>query len=391
MPDPVLRPSNSLLLIALQSGGDGVPATPSASTDVIPCEVDSIDYNGPFKAEDVDEANGSYAAGAPLVLGQPATVKFRSRLKGAGTAVTYTAIAAAALTAGTASSATLGTGYTGTAQIYRGMPLVLTGSPAAGRTPLIADYTAGKVASLTETYGSALSATNTAAIPANWTYAPTSPSDSSSRTTMHPCATIVLYEDGVTHTWTDCRGTVDFDGESGKPGFATFSFTGIYQGTADAAIPSAVSYPSQSAPILAQGSGGVGSIFNVNRRGLPISKWSLSANSQVESPDDPNTPYGFAGGQLGGRKYVLECDPKRSLVATRNILVDIAAYSQYTGALVFPAANGNRVTICLPLIQPTDTTPAKAGQLRSETLHYQAIPSSRDSSSRDGDATICFS
>jgi len=412
MTDQTVRPGNSLLLIALQSA-EGTAATPSASTDVVPCETDSISYNGPFKSEQTNEANGSLAAGAPLVMGQPATVSFRARLKGAGVGAVYSssvkppmhpalmacgwlgqftaAVAAAALTAGTTSAATLGTGFTGTAQLYRGQPLKLTGAPAAGRIPLIADYTSGKVASLTDLYGSALSASNTGAIPANWTYAPTSPSDAATRASMNPCATIQLYEDGNLHTWTDCRGTVDFEGDSGKPGFAVFSFTGVYQGVSDAAMPATIVYASQSAPLLAQGSAGIGSIFQVNRRGLPISKWSLKSGSQIETPDDPNTPYGFAAGQIADRVYVLECDPKRTLAAVRNILTDIAAFTQYSGALLFPAADGNRVSLTLPILQPTDTAPAMAGKLRSETNHYQAIPPGKDSAGRDGEVYLCFS
>ena len=43
--------------------------------------------------------------------------------------------------------------------------------------PLITDYTAGRVATLSDQFGTPLSSSNSAAIPANWTYAGTTPAD----------------------------------------------------------------------------------------------------------------------------------------------------------------------------------------------------------------------
>lgn len=411
MPDPVIRPGNGLLLIALQSA-EGTPATPSVATDIVPCETDSVDYNGPYKVESSNEANGTFAAGAPLVVGQPATFTFKSRLKGAGIGTTYTAsvkpplhaplqacgwlgaftaaIAAAALTAGTTTSATLGTGFATTAQIYRGQPLVLSGAVAPGRRPLITSYSAAKVALLSDLYGSALAVGTSAALPANWTYAPTSPFDSSSRATMHPAATISWYEDGTLYTFTDCRGTVDFDGSSARPGFATFSFTGVFAGKTDAAVPAATAYPGHAAPMLLQGTAAAPAA-QVNGRGLPISKWSLKSNSTIESSEDPNTPIGFGAGLISDRMYVLELDPLATLVATRNVLADIAAFTQYSAALQFGAAIGNSVSLLMPTVQPTDAAPGMRGKQRSETIHYQSIPAGRDNANRDGDAILCFS
>lgn len=411
MVDPVIRPAAGLLLFALQTA-EGTPAVPSALTDCVPVETDSVDYNSPYKMEQSNESNGSLAAASPMVVGQPSTISFRARLKGAGAGTVYSptvrpplhaplsacgwmgqytaAIAAMALTAGTAQSATLGNNFAATAQLYRGMPLVLAGAPAAGRLPLIADYSAARVATLTDAYSAALSAGNTAALPANWLYTPTTPVDPSARASMHPCGTIQWFEDGSLHTWTDCRGTVDLDGNSGKPGFAAFSFTGIYQGRTDAPVSVSAVYAGQSAPLLAMGAG-TAPAFQVARRGLAISQWSLKSGSNTESPDDPNTPIGFGGGQLGERAYMLEIDPLVTQVATRNSLADIAAYSQYPAGIQLGNVSGNRVSIMVGTAQPVETSPSKRGALRAETLRYQAIITGRDPAGRDGDVSICFS
>jgi hypothetical protein len=52
---------------------EGTDAAPDA-TNAFPFEVDGFDYNGPYRAEASQEANGSMAASAPLIIGQPAEI-----------------------------------------------------------------------------------------------------------------------------------------------------------------------------------------------------------------------------------------------------------------------------------------------------------------------------
>jgi hypothetical protein len=396
MLDPIVRPRNGVLLIALQSA-EGITATPSPSTDAVPVEDGSVTFNNPYRTEDTSEINGSLVSSAPLVIGQPATVGFRSRIKGAGAGITYTssvkpplhaalqaaglrgqftaAVAAAALTAGAVASATLPAGFAATAQTYRGMPLLLASAPAAGRMPLVTDYTAGRVATLSDLYGSPLSSSNTAALPANWSYAGTSPADVAARATDHPAATIQWYEDGNCYTWTDCRGTVDFDGNSARPGFAAFSFTGIFAGVGVASVPNAT-LASHSAPLLVQGAGAPPAI-QVGGKGIAISRWSLTN--------------GFAAGVIGGRTPVFEADPLMTLVNVRNSLNEIAAFTVAPVALQFGSTAGNRVSILVPTGQAIDATPGTRGSLRSETRRWQALNPGDDAYGRDGDRYITFS
>jgi hypothetical protein len=410
MADPVIRPRNAVLLVALQSA-ESTAATPNPATDAVPFEDGSFTFNSPYRTEDSSEVNGSFVGSAPLVLGQAATVSFRSRLKGAGAGVTYTSsvkpplhaplqacgmrgqftasVSAAALTAGTPDSATLGTGFAATAQQYRGMPLLLTAGPGAGRVPLIVDYSSAKVASLSDIYGAALTTSTIAGLPANWSYAGTSPADNTARLTDQPCATIYYYEDGRLYRWMDCRGVVDFDGNSAQPGFGAFSFTGVFVDVADAAVPNAV-IAGHSAPLLLQGSG-VAPAMQANRRGLPISRWSLSSGGATESSEDPNTSFGFGAAQIGARTPIFEADPLQTLIATRNALAEIAAYSVYPISLQFGATAGNRVSLLLPQAQPIEAAPGLRGTLRSETLRYQALNPGDDAYARDGERILTFS
>ena len=66
---------------------EGVDAVPTAA-DAFPFDT-GFQYNSPFTTEDSTEVTGSLVAGAPDVIGQPAELTFRCRMKGA--AIAYSA------------------------------------------------------------------------------------------------------------------------------------------------------------------------------------------------------------------------------------------------------------------------------------------------------------
>jgi hypothetical protein len=408
MADEVIRPKNTAILVKLETT-PGTDAAPVAA-DAITFEDGGYSYNYPYGSESSNENTGSYVAGAPLQVGQPADLSIQFRMKGA--AATYTAsvkpphhallsacgkrglftaaVAAAALAAGTTTSATLGTGFAATAQLYRGMPLLLTGAPAAGARSFITDYTVGKVATLVDQFGSALSAANNASIPANWTYAGTSPRDAAGRATDHPAATIYIYEDGTLLKFVGCRGSLSFNGDAAKPGFATAKLTGIFAGTVDAAVPSGIVLPTQGAPTVVKGVGGVSNAVQMARLALPFSKWSLNDQQKLESPIDGNTDYGFSIGQIGGREPVIGIDPLKTLVATRDTLASLAAQSQFTGVIRSSGAAFNRWGLTFPLAMMQDAAPGTRGELKTEDINYRAVSSGQDANTRDGDWILCF-
>lgn len=406
--DDVIRPANGLLLIALQSAR-GVAATLDPALHAVACEVDSVSFPGAYRKESSNETTGSKVAGISLVIGQPAPFNFRSRIRGAGAVYTASvkpplhaafqgcgmlgqftaAIAPAALAAGTATSATMAAAFAAVAQSYRGMPLNITAGPGLGLFPTICDYTAGRVATLADTMASPLSVATTAGIPANWTYAGTSPRDAAARAVQEPYVTIGWYEDGVYRTWMDCRGVVDFDTKTGNPGFAAFQFTGTYLGKVDAAVPANAVMPGHSAPILVQPVGAPPALL-VNRLGLPISNYSVSSGSTVTSVEDPNTPLGFGAGQIGGRERVLSADPLATLVATRNTESEIALGTNYPIVARYGTVAGNRWSMLLAQAQPVQADPAMRGEYRSESTQWQALTPGRDAQDRDGDLVLCF-
>lgn len=412
MADPTIRPANVAVLLKLQTA-DGSPATPDPTVDALPVEAGSVTYNSPWTQEQSNEATGSLVSGAPLVIGQAARIGFRSRIKGAGAGVAYSstvkpplhralqacgmrgqftpAITTQVATAGSATTATLGASFPATAMALVGMALAITAGTGAGATPAVTGYTAGREATFADAFSPPLDPTSSFALPANWTYASTSPSDQASRLTDQPGATIWIYEDGTLYKFTDCRGVPTFDGASARPGFAAFAFTGIYAGRSDAAIPVNLTVAGHSAPVLVQGAAAGASLaVGVNRKPLAISRWSLEPGSDLEVPDDPNTPFGFAGGQIVDRTPLLKLDPLATLVANRDTISDIGNGTTMPAVLRHGSIAGNRWSLVAPLAQPVAADPGTRGKLRSEDMSLQLRSGGRDAVARDTDRILCF-
>lgn len=408
MSGEVIRITNVAMLLKIETT-EGVDAAPVAA-NAFPFEKEGYSYNHPFVAEESNEATGDMIAGAPLIVGQPARVSIRVRLKGANALYTSdvkpphhtlltiaglrplftAAVAAAALTGGTATSGTLANSFSATTRAYMGMPLILSGVQA-GAMPLIIEYTSGRVATFADEFGAALDVTTNAALPANYTYAGTSPNDGSDRITDNPSATLYLYEDGTLHKFFGCRAVLDdLTANSSKPGFATFQLVGVYGGKSDASIPDGISLPAHSAPTLVKGLAGISDAFSINRQKLPISTFSYKMAADLDSPEDPNTPQGFGAGVIGGRVPMITCDPLSSLVATRDTLGQIEAGSQYPGAVRFKGAQYNRIAITYPKLQMSENQPGTRQKLRSDQLGYRALNSGRDAQDRATDIIICF-
>jgi hypothetical protein len=410
MADPVIRPDNGLLLFGLQTA-EGSPLTLDPALHAIAIVEGSFTYTSPFTTEDSNESNGSFEASAPLVIGQEVKLSFRMIMKGAGAGVTYTgsvkpplhaplgacgwrgffqaSVAASALTAGSGTTGTLGTGYTGTAQLYRGMPLILSVGPGNGHIPLITDFTAGKVATLSDTFSPVLTTSTLAAIPANWTYAPTTPIDAAGRLTDHPCASVSWFEDGNLHQWQDVRGTVEFEGKSARPGEAVFNMTGTYMGASVAAMPTNAVVASQSGPLLVKGANTPPAAI-INRIQLPISTWAMRSGASLDSIDDPNTLYGFGPGQIAGRKTMFEADPLRTLVSTRDAIAEIEAALNYPIALRAGATVGNRWALVHPTAQPVAADPGMRSKMRSDQMKWQGLSPGRDAQGRDSGVFLSF-
>lgn len=409
--DQTIRPANAALLFKGESAV-GTDASPVGNLDAIPFEEGSVQIGNPFTEQTSNEASGTMGQTAPTIIGQPVPVRFRFQIKGAGASATYSAsvkpphhevykaaglrgffqaaVAATALASGTVNSATLASPFVATAQAYRGMPLVLGGSPVAGATPFVSDYSAARVATLADEFGSALSASHTAAIPVNWTYAPTSPKDASARATDHPSATLYYYEDGLLKKVFGVRGQVTITGQNAGVPVGEFVGSGIYGGESDAAIPSNLAVAGHTGPLLVQGQS-LSLAVAANRKALSINQFSLAMNANVVSPGTPNSAYGFEAAEIGKRQPLLTVDPKRTLVAVRDTLTQMQNATQFTGIIRAGNQAGNRFAITFPILQIASREDGAQDIFRTEQLGLRPIvTAAQDAQTRDNDFVLCF-
>ncbi|NLS25708.1 hypothetical protein S2M10_06780 [Sphingomonas sp. S2M10] len=409
MSDPTQRSAFIAVGIRLMAD-DNDTALPDPATDFIVIELDGITRGSPFTTEQSNEATGSLVSGAAQVIGQAATFAFRARLRGAGPGVTYTstvkpplhaalsacgkraqfqaAVAAAAITAGSATSATLATSFPATAGALVGMPLLFSSGANSGRIPLITGYTAGRVATLSENFDTALT-TEQAAIPANWTYAGTSPADAAAKATDQPMAVIAFYRDGVLFKYTHCRGVLNLEGRSARPGIGGFNFSGIFAGKSDAAMPSLAALKQHAPPNLARGTDS-SNVVLFNRKPLAISTWSLNDGASVTSSEDPNTTVGFGAGEIGQRTPVLTVDPLATLVANRDVLAQIASGALVPASFRYGTQAGNRWALTTPIAQAAGEGDTQRENLVGEQITAQAISQGKDAYGRDTDSILCF-
>ncbi len=403
---PIIRPIFSALLFKAETT-EGVDSLPVAA-DAIAIENESFTWSDPFTTETSSESRGDLVRGAPLVIGQPVTISFRSRIRGANQTYTalvrppqhallqacgrrgvFTAAVAATAVATAGAAPTLASPYVATAQAYVGMPLVASSGPNNGFTGFIRDYTAGRVAALASAAPAAYTVGDLVAIPANWTYAGTSPRSVADRATDHPSATAYWYEDGKLYRFAGLRGQVNVSGQSAREGFFEWTFTGVFLGDSDADLPAGLAPLLQTGPLLLQGAG-ITPAFTVNSGRLPISSFTLANGGALESPEDPNSAAGFDPAVIGAREPSLTCDPKATTKAARDSLGRLQAGTQFPASVVFSGGVGNRFAITLPTVQQTQSSPGTAGTLRTEQAAFRAISGGRDSNGRDIDSVWAF-
>ncbi|HYD29193.1 hypothetical protein [Brevundimonas sp.] len=349
-----IRLKNALLL-AVTEAEAGVYEDPTASTDSIKVENCRLTFD-PNMIE-TNEYTGSLDASAPIVGGMRASLAFDVLLKGSGTAGTApewgvlmpacnwqevasaaaVPVAAEALAAGgSTTTAVLGATALGTANLYRGMPIVF--SEAVEGTSFIAAYSAGKTATLTDTLGGALVATSDYQIPANVLYRPVSgdPDALSMR----------FYQDGTSYKFRGCRGDWSLRADAGGVGRLSYTMTGIFVAEEDAGVPTGA-FQAGQAPVWRNG------VMSIGRAAVALSSLTLASGNQVVSQPNPNAEEGFDVADIMSRRITGTLDPKKGLKATADRL---GHFKAGTPALIharWGTTAGNRIGITVPAAQYT--------------------------------------
>lgn len=279
----------------------------------------------------------------------------------AGASVTLRrGLAGVAAAAGTTTGFTAAAPWAGTDQLYRGMPVLLSGNPATPAWAGIADYLASRVALITDLMGSALTTSTKLTIPANVLYKPIS--------NGIPSSSQEFYVDGVKFQFSGMCGTVDLSFPSGNACKASFKFVGMFQGKTDAAVPTPT-YDGTRPGVLK------GSPMLLNRLATALSTLSLSTGAQTQFPDNPNQPESFDPAIILSRAMQGSMDPYMTLGATRDILADFRTQGKtaiiHTRLIGGNAANpGQRIALTIPKAQYTGYKPQNDGGLAKEQTPF---------------------
>jgi hypothetical protein len=334
-------------------GEDAIATTP-ASADWLAGSVE-VDF-GERTAEN-PELTGSLDRSPGIFGGLRPTITVRVPLRGSGTAgtapefgkmlqactyrETVTAAAIGAPTAlpasgHTATSVTLASSpFSDTAQIYRGMPLVLSGD--LEDTTAIMDYTAGRVATLASTLAATPDADVDALIPINVRYSPTSDE------TVYKTVTLYFYADGIRWRFVGCVGTWSLELTTGEIGYMVFRMRGQLLGEDTSALPAGWSTVTRPTPPR-----WVNGRSQLRRVKAQLRSLRLEAGVGVVLPDDPEALEGVAPAVPIERAGIGTMDPLMDTTTQVALFNAIKDGANMPFMAIVGSTAGNRFLILAP-------------------------------------------
>lgn len=369
-----LRESMRAIAVRLEttSGVDVIGGTPIASDYI------GATFSVGISQDTVDnpEENGVLDDAAPIATGVRGTVEIRVPLRGSGVAatapewgrlmqacgwrenITPASIGApTAATAGGASTVTLAAPFAATAQLYRGMPLLITGTPANALS-FITDYTAGRVATLADTFSPALTVSALCQIPAHVLYQPTS--DES----LFRSVTCYLFEDGVRHRLVGCVGSWALELNAGRPGFLVFRLRGqVIDAYQAVALPLGWNIAArQPLPLWLAGK------CQLNRAVARTDAFRFDAAVTMQDIENPEAAQGYDAPQMARRSSRGELAPYATTTLSPGRFAALAAASSVPFAAALGNTAGNRIGFCMPSNRVVTMDRSRRGDFASDAI-----------------------
>ncbi|MBB6251428.1 phage tail tube protein [Nitrospirillum iridis] len=385
----VMRARNSVVLAKVETTA-GTDAAPVAGTDEVLVENLSISFNA--NNIQTHEVTGGLDSLDDIVGGLNGQISFDVYLKGSGTPgtapefgkllkacqfseiVTAAAVGApTAISAGTTTTATLAAPFAATAQLYRYMPLMISGAPSSALS-FISDYTVGRVATLTDTLGAALTTSALVQVPVNVLYLPSSGAQT--------YLTQYVYMDQLLWKFVGCCGTVKFDFSSGQAVKMSFTFSGLFVSKTTASAPAAANLNYQTTrPVSWRG--GVGGAFTLGSNLISGKQMTLDVGNTVVFPDDPNAQDGYGIPIITERRTTGQLNVNEALIATRDLMTDFRAGTKRSLHARGGTVAGNRWACTMGANQILSDQPSNdSGKLMAQNQFKTAIA--------DGGMGLCF-
>ncbi len=372
-----MRDRNKALLAKIETT-PGTEETPDSS-NYIPTE--NLRFEPNVNLIQTNENTGSLDSAAPIAGGMRGRLTFDVQVRGSGTpgtppafgpllracswaeTETDTAVPASAeaCAAGSTTSATLAAGASATAQAYRGMPILISGAvTAANGMHFISNYSSGKVATLADLAGGAISASSDYQIPINVRYSPTSDA------TAIKALTLFFYKDGKLIKLLGARGNARLRMEAGGIARWSFDFTGIFAGETDAAVPSDLADPTTVAPVWRGGKA------LLQRAEIAIDTLEFDTGASPVLGGNPNEAEGFDIAEITTRDMTGSIDPNDVLVATRDTMADFRNGTQRIVLAQWGTVAGNRFALIIPAAQYTSLSDQERQGIAKRALGFKA-------------------
>jgi hypothetical protein len=338
------------------------------------CEV-SFDQN----TTPNDELTGSLDRAADLPGGLRPNLTIRTPLRGSGApgtapefgrllqcctmvqTITAAAIGApTAATAGTDSGATLASPFAATAQLYRGMPLLVSGAHTA--VGGVVDYTTGRVASLGQTFNPVLSTTDLFQIPANVLYSTTSDEG------VQKAATVYLYMDGIRWRFTGAVGTMSLEMSTGGICFLRFTLRAQLAAPPDTvAVPAgALAVTRPTPPRFVNG------LCQLGRQTAQVRQATIDLGVNTVLPDNPEALEGFDAAVAIERRVGGTLDPLMSTTSYVALFNNFRSGTQMPFQAVVGTTPGNRFLVTVPSARQTANNPGNRDGLGTNQISFQA-------------------
>ena len=354
-------------------GLDAIGGTPvTADWLAADCEIDF----DPVTVEN-SELTGSLDRSPAIVGGLRPRLRLRVPLRGSGTpatppewgrllrcctmqeGITNAAIGGpTAAASGTTTNLTLATPFAATAQLYRGMPLLLSGDRSL--VTGIIDYTAARIASLGETMATPGAVATLAQIPANVLYSPTSDE------AVYRTATLYFYADGLRWRFTGAVGSWSLELSTGGIGFLVFDLRAQMLDKSAAALPTGWNNLIRPTPPRF-----VNGRCQLNQQLARARRLTLDAGVNVILPDNPEAAEGYDPAVPTERDARGAIDPLMSTTTAVALFNAFRLGSAMPLMAILGANPGNRFCIIAPAAKAIAMRPGQRDGLGQFDIGFQ--------------------
>lgn len=374
------KSNNIALGIAKQPTVDTFPSMSSA--DYMPISQLRISLEGVTIAN--DEYTGSTAKNGDTISGKRASMSFNVKLRPPGgtlpladaylpgrllqaakmtelrTTATIPSGGAEAVSSGSTTGATLGSGATGTADLYKGLAIQLDSSGTTLKSELsaIRSYTAGKVMTLVETLSGSLSGNYL--IPTQLSYLR---SISSSDPTLLAFQTWI---GGDRWDWVNCRPSslrlvipVSTQDRAAYPELQVTIDGEIYATTEEAA-PAVT--PLGAIPTFKDGD------MWLANKAIGGSEFSIDLGLQTERPPNPNKASGSEAAEIIASMARLSVSKQKYSKSVQDIMALADAQASHPFFAQWGSTSGNIVQVVVPDARFNYAPPDASGGIVTETV-----------------------